>query len=111
MKKNIMDAMSWLASELNPSNIEAATTQRDEILSNILDKDFANHFAILSDKILESANKTSIYICYIWKYNCDSYAMLSRDEESFEDFKQRVKSICPHAEGYHHRFSEFKEIW
>lgn len=52
-----------------------------------------------------------MYICYIWKYNCDSTAMLSRDGESFEDFKHRVAYICPLSEGYHYKFSEFKEIY
>lgn len=31
------------------------------------------------------------YICYIWKYNHDNSVLLSRDNESFEDFKKRVK--------------------
>lgn len=113
MKKTINDAMSWLAlqSEINHSNIETAVAQRDEILSNMLDKDFANHFAILSAKVLESSCKTPTYICYIWRYNCDSQSMLSREGESFEDFKQRVQYIFPYTEGWHYRYSEFKEIW
>lgn len=51
------------------------------------------------------------YICYIWKYNNNKSAILSRDNESFEDFKKRVQSIYPHTEGWHWRYSEFKEIW
>lgn len=51
------------------------------------------------------------YIVYLWKYNNNSHAMLSRDGESFEEFKNRVKTIYPYMEGWHHRYSEFKEIY
>lgn len=51
------------------------------------------------------------YICYIWKHNCNSNAMLSRVNESFEDFKHRVAMIYPYSEGYYWQFSEFKEIY
>ena len=46
------------------------------------------------------------YIAYIWKYG-DKTAMLSRDDESFEDFKKRVYSCYP---DYTVQFSEFNEI-
>ncbi len=46
---------------------------------------------------------------YIWKYNQNSHAILSREGESFENFKTRVQSIYPYFEGW--RYSEFKEIW
>lgn len=51
------------------------------------------------------------YICRIWSYNKPSYCMLSRDNESFEDFKHRVQDIYPYNEGYYHQFSKFKEIY
>lgn len=51
------------------------------------------------------------YICYIWKYNHDNSVLLSRDNESFEDFKKRVKKIFPYSESYHWHFSEFNEIY
>lgn len=51
------------------------------------------------------------YICYIWKYNHNNTAILSRDNESLENFKKRVKEIYSYSEDYHHRFSEFKEIY
>lgn len=47
------------------------------------------------------------YIAYIWKYG-DKTAMLSRDDESFEDFKKRVYSCYP---DYTVQFSEFNEIY
>ena len=50
------------------------------------------------------------YIAYIWKYNTSSHGMLSRENESLKDFKSRCKSIYPTDNGYHHQFSEFKEI-
>ena len=37
--------------------------------------------------------------------------MLSRDNESLKEFRERVISVFPYTEGYHHQFSEFKEIW
>lgn len=36
--------------------------------------------------------------------------MLSRDNESLKEFRERVISVFPYTEGYH-QFSEFKEIW
>jgi hypothetical protein len=37
--------------------------------------------------------------------------MLSRDNESLKEFRERVIFVYPYTEGYHHQFSEFKEIW
>lgn len=51
------------------------------------------------------------YICRIWSYNKPAYCMLSRDNESFEEFKQRVQYVYPYEEDYHYQFSEFKEIY
>lgn len=51
------------------------------------------------------------YIAYIWKYSTSSHGMLSRENESLKDFKNRCESIYPTDNGWHHQFSEFKEIW
>lgn len=51
------------------------------------------------------------YIDYIWKYNTSSHGILSRENESLKDFKSRCEFIYPTDNGYHHQFSEFKEIW
>lgn len=51
------------------------------------------------------------YIVYLWKYNNNSHAMLSHNGESFEEFKNRAQTIYPYTEGWHHRYSEFKEIY
>ena len=51
------------------------------------------------------------YIAYIWKYSTSSHGMLSRENESLKDFKSRCEFIYPTNNGYHHQFSEFKEIW
>lgn len=59
------------------------------------------------DKVLTSQQIDK----YLWKYNNNSHAMLSRDGESFEEFKNRVQTIYPYMEGWHHRYSEFKEIY
>lgn len=50
------------------------------------------------------------YIAYIWKYG-DKTAMLSRDNESLEEFKKRVTSVYPYTYDWHYQFSEFKEIY
>lgn len=50
------------------------------------------------------------YICYIWKYG-DKTAMLSRDGESFSEFKKRTQDAYPYIEGWHHQYSKFEEIW
>lgn len=49
-------------------------------------------------------------IATIWKYNCDRTYVESRHEESFEDFKKRVKNAYPGVE-YHITFYEVKHIW
>ena len=51
------------------------------------------------------------YIAYIWKYNTSSHGMLSRDNETLKDFKNRCEFVYPVNNGYHHQFSEFNEIW
>jgi hypothetical protein len=51
------------------------------------------------------------YICRIWSYGGNAECMLSRDNESLKEFRERVISVFPYTEGYHHQFSEFKEIW
>ena len=51
------------------------------------------------------------YIVYLWKYNSKSTAMLSRNGESLKEFKKRAMDIYPYTEGWHHRYSEFKEIF
>ena len=51
------------------------------------------------------------YIVYLWKYNSESTAMLSRNGESLKEFKKRAMDIYPYMEGWHHRYSEFKEIY
>ena len=51
------------------------------------------------------------YIAYIWKYNSFPSAMLSRDNESLKDFKSRCMHTYSVDGGWHHQFSEFKEIW
>jgi hypothetical protein len=51
------------------------------------------------------------YICRIWSYGRNAECMLSRDNESLKEFRERVISVFPYTEGYHHQFSEFKEIW
>lgn len=50
------------------------------------------------------------YIAYIWKCNTSSHGILSRDNESLKDFKSRCEHIYPIDNGWHHQFSEFKEI-
>lgn len=50
------------------------------------------------------------YIAYIWKPGMKT-AMLSKDNESFEDFKQRVYTCYSYQMGYMAQFSEFKEIY
>lgn len=51
------------------------------------------------------------YICYALKYNTDSSAILSRDGEEFEKFKDRIYNIYPILEGWYCHFSEWKEIY
>ena len=51
------------------------------------------------------------YIVYLWKYNSKSTAMLSRNGESLKEFKKRAMDSYPYTEGWHHRYSEFKEIY
>ena len=50
------------------------------------------------------------FIAYIWKPGMKT-AMLSKDNESFEDFKQRVYTCYSYQMGYMAQFSEFKEIY
>lgn len=51
------------------------------------------------------------YICRIWSYNKPTTCMLSLDNETLYEFKQRVQYIYPIEEDYHHQYSEFKEIY
>ena len=51
------------------------------------------------------------YICYLWRYNDIHTACLSYGGESLKSFKERVEKIYPYTEGYHHQYSEFKEIY
>ena len=50
------------------------------------------------------------YIAYIWKYNHEKVARMSRNGESLSDFKARVSNIFPAFEDWHVQFSEFNEI-
>lgn len=50
------------------------------------------------------------YIAYIWKPRYKT-AMLSKDNESFDDFKKRVYTCYPYQMDYVAQFSEFKEIY
>ena len=50
------------------------------------------------------------YIAYIWKYNHEKVARMSRSGESLPDFKARVSNIFPTFEDWHIQFSEFNEI-
>ena len=50
------------------------------------------------------------YIAYIWKPGYKT-AMLSLENESFDDFKTRVYAIYSYQMGYMAQFSEFKEIY
>ena len=47
---------------------------------------------------------------YIWKPGTKT-AMLSKDNETFDEFKARVYSCYPYQMGYMAQFSEFKEIF
>lgn len=47
----------------------------------------------------------------MFTFNNAEYKVVARNGESFEEFKNRVKTIYPYTEGWHHRYSEFKEIY
>ena len=51
------------------------------------------------------------YIAYIWSYLNGKTAVLSRENETLEDFRKRVYSCYPPIEDWHCQFSEFKEIF
>ena len=42
--------------------------------------------------VLTNKTKNMKYICYMWKYNSNPHAMLSRKNESLKEFSQRVES-------------------
>ena len=50
------------------------------------------------------------FIAYIWKPGAKT-AMLSKEDESFDEFKARVYSCYSYQMGYMAQFSEFKEIF
>lgn len=50
------------------------------------------------------------FIAYIWKPGTRT-AMLSKDNETFDEFKARVYSCYPYQMGWVAQFSEFKEIY
>ena len=50
------------------------------------------------------------FIAYIWKPGAKT-AMLSKDNETFDEFKARVYSCYPYQMGWVAQFSEFKEIY
>ena len=50
------------------------------------------------------------FIAYIWKPGAKT-AMLSKENETFDEFKARVYSCYPYQMGYMAQFSEFKEIF
>ena len=50
------------------------------------------------------------FIAYIWKPGAKT-AMLSKDNETFDEFKARVYSCYPYQMGWMAQFSEFKEIF
>ena len=50
------------------------------------------------------------FIAYIWKSGAKT-AMLSKDNETFDEFKARVYSCYPYQMGWMAQFSEFKEIF
>ena len=50
------------------------------------------------------------FIAYIWKPGMKT-AMLSKEDESFDEFKARVCSCYSYQMGYMVQFSEFKEIF
>ena len=50
------------------------------------------------------------FIAYIWKPGMKT-AILSKEDESFDEFKARVCSCYPYQMGYMVQFSEFKEIF
>lgn len=52
------------------------------------------------------------YICYLWRYDHNNTAFLSRfnEGEDLKAFKTRMQTNFPIEKGYHHTFSIFKEI-
>lgn len=50
-------------------------------------------------------------ICYAWKYQECSQGRLSRDGESFKEFKKRMETIFPDSEDWYRQYSEWKEIF
>ena len=50
------------------------------------------------------------FIAYIWKPGMKT-AMLSKENETFDEFKARVYSCYPYQMEYMAQFSEFKEIY
>lgn len=50
------------------------------------------------------------FIAYIWKPGTKT-AMLSKDNETFNEFKARVYSCYSYQMGYMAQFSEFKELY
>lgn len=50
------------------------------------------------------------FIAYIWKPGTRT-AMLSKEDESFDEFKARVYSCYSYQMGWMAEFSEFKEIY
>ena len=50
------------------------------------------------------------FIAYIWKPGAKT-AMLSKENETFDEFKARVYSCYPYQMGWMAQFSEFKEIF
>lgn len=51
------------------------------------------------------------YICYIWKYNEPPTAALSNINECLKTFRSRIELAYPISQDYHHRYSEFEEIY
>lgn len=61
-------------------------------------------------KILKEHSNSQCYVAYLWKYNCDRYAIKSRVNESLADFKKRVLNCYPYEDGWNCEFSTFIQI-
>lgn len=50
-------------------------------------------------------------ICYAWRHNDCPQGRLSREGESFKEFKKRMEIIFPDSEDWYRQYSEWKEIF
>ena len=69
-----------------------------------------NLFTLKSHDAKINRKRNMEFIAYIWKPGTRT-AMLSKDNETFDEFKARVYSCYPYQMGWVAQFSEFKEIY